>query len=94
MDSFDRGTSGGYVCQSSCYFDSSKIDSMRVYVLYQEGKFDVRLKSIVAVKEKRSFQSPKIERLDMEDLNFFHEIMDTFDWEDSPSNGNGDEAGN
>lgn len=33
-----------------------------------------------------------LERLDMEDLNFFHEIMDTFDWDDSPSNGN-DEKG-
>jgi len=58
VDSFDRGTWIGRQCRDNCRLDIARITGMSVYVLFQEGGFDVKLKSIVAVKDERSFPSP------------------------------------
>jgi hypothetical protein len=41
VESFDRATSFGFECGSNCQFDASEIRGMSVYVLFQEGSFDV-----------------------------------------------------
>eukprot|EP00532_Pseudo-nitzschia_australis_P017496 CAMPEP_0168257990 /NCGR_PEP_ID=MMETSP0141_2-20121125/6841_1 /TAXON_ID=44445 /ORGANISM="Pseudo-nitzschia australis, Strain 10249 10 AB" /LENGTH=527 /DNA_ID=CAMNT_0008195111 /DNA_START=169 /DNA_END=1752 /DNA_ORIENTATION=+ len=60
MESFDRGTRFGFVC-NNCQFDSSNINNLSVYVLFQEGSFDVRIRSIQAVKEPVVFRSPRLD---------------------------------
>ena len=60
MESFDRGTRFGFVC-SNCRFDPSTINNLSVYVLFQEGGFDVRIRSIAAVREPVAFRSPRAE---------------------------------
>ena len=61
MDSFDRGTFIGFLCRDGCSLDPSKIDSLSVYVLFQEGDFEVTIHSIEAVREPRAFPSPAID---------------------------------
>lgn len=58
MESFDRGSSFGFTCRNGCELDSSRINNLSVYVLFQEGPFDVKLRSIEAVREPRSFATP------------------------------------
>lgn len=56
IQSFDRGSRMGFVC-SSCDLDITTINEMDVYVLFQKGPFDVRFKSITAVKTPPSLDS-------------------------------------
>ena len=63
MESFDRGTRIGRQCRNNCRLNTSQIGGMSVYVLFQEGSFDVRLRSIEAVRQPRSFPSPVYENL-------------------------------
>lgn len=70
MDSFNRGTRMGFVCRNDCQFNDSDINNMSVYVLFQKGYFDVRIKSIAAIPKQggsggpRSFLSPSIQIVD------------------------------
>jgi len=64
IDSFDRGTSFGFQCNGNCALDSSRVNNMSVYVLFQEGSFDVRLRSIESVNEPRSFPPPAYDNLE------------------------------
>ena len=48
MDSFDRGSSSGMTC-SDCSLDSSSVNGLDLYVLFQEGEFEARIRSITAV---------------------------------------------
>ena len=70
LESFDRATRMGWVCrqEAGCVLDSTSIDEIDVYVLFQEGIFEVRLKSITAVAESISFPSPVIDISSDEDL--------------------------
>jgi len=63
VESFDRGSSFGFTCRGTCTLDPSEISGMSVYVLFQEGNFDVRLRSIEAVMEPRSFDPPAYDNL-------------------------------
>jgi hypothetical protein len=67
VESFDRATSFGFECGSNCQFDASEIRGMSVYVLFQEGSFDVRLRSIEAVMEPRTFAPPVYDILESKD---------------------------
>ena len=60
MESFDRGSYFGRQCRN-CALDLTKINEMSFYVLFQEGPFDVRLKSVTAVKEAEVFAPLPIE---------------------------------
>lgn len=74
VETFDRGTRVGFVCNSNnndCRFDPSEIDGMSVFVLFQEGDFDVRIESIEAVTEPRSFSPPVLS-----DLESAQEVVD------------------
>jgi len=64
VESFDRGTWIGFKCSNNCVFDPSEINGISVYVLFQEGSFDVRLRSIEAVTEPRAFPIPEYGVLD------------------------------
>merc|ERR1719273_1231479 len=64
MDSFDRGTRMGFSCRDGCSLNAAAIRGMSVYVLFQEGSFDVRLRSIEAVTEPRSFPLPTYDVLE------------------------------
>lgn len=68
MESFDRGTLFGFVCRNDCSFDPSGIDSLSVYVLFQEGDFDVAIHSIEAVREPRAFPSLAIDASNPQDI--------------------------
>jgi len=72
MDSFDRGTTFGFVCRDNgndnCQFNDSPINYLSVYLLFQEGNFDVGLKAIEVVKEPRSFPSPPVDFESAEDV--------------------------
>lgn len=59
VESFDRGTWIGFTCRDNCVFDPSEVNGISVYVLFQEGSFDVRLRSIEAVQEPRAFPLPE-----------------------------------
>jgi hypothetical protein len=64
MDSFNRGTRFGFVCRDNCELDNTNINNLSVNVLFQEGTFDVRIKSISAISKAggpRSFLSPQIQ---------------------------------
>jgi len=64
IESFDRASRGGMNCWGdNCVFDPSEVDQMSVYVLFQEGLFDVRLRSIEAVAEPRAFVPPAYNEL-------------------------------
>jgi len=60
MDSFDRGTRMGYVCKNNCGLNAAAIDQLSLYMLFQEGTFDVRVLSITAVEEPVAFPSPLV----------------------------------
>ena len=59
MKSFDRGSRMGFKC-SNCQLDTSSINEIDIYVLFQEGPFEVKVRSITAVKEAVTFSSPII----------------------------------
>ena len=67
IESFDRGTFFGFVCRDNCKFDPTQINGISVYVLFQEGDFEVRLRSIEAVKEPRSFPLPDYDVIESDD---------------------------
>ena len=67
VESFDRATTFGFECGSGCQFDESAVRGMSVYVLFQEGSFDVRLRSIEAVMEPRTFAPPACDILESKD---------------------------
>eukprot|EP01083_Nonionella_stella_P007306 21130_1 len=54
LSSFDRGTRIGYQC-NDCRLDLSSVNEMDLYVLFQKGPFNVRVKSITAVDSPKSF---------------------------------------
>ena len=61
LSSFDRGTRIGFQCTNNCQIDWSIINGMDIYVLFQEGNFQVKVDSIVAVVEDvQSFDIPSI----------------------------------
>ena len=69
LESFDRASRFGWVCrQAACVLDSASIDAIEFSVLFQEGTFEVRLKSITAVAEPISFPSPVIDISSDQDL--------------------------
>merc|ERR1740130_622226 len=77
MDSFNRGGRFGFPCRDNCRLDITNIDRMSVYVLFQEGTFDVRIKSISAIPKSsgssqttgpRSFLSPQIQFNSVSDI--------------------------
>ena len=68
MESFDRGTFIGFLCRDGCSLDPSKIDSLSVYVLFQEGDFEVTIHSIEAVREPRVFPTPIIDAGTSQDI--------------------------
>merc|ERR1740130_1896490 len=77
MDSFNRGGRFGFPCRDNCQLDRTNIDRMSVYVLFQEGTFDVRIKSITAIPKSggssqttgpRSFLSPQIQFNSVNDI--------------------------
>merc|ERR1740133_598525 len=77
MDSFNRGGRFGFPCRDNCKLDKTNIDRLSVYVLFQEGTFDVRIKSITAIAKPsgssqttvpRSFLSPQIQFNSVNDI--------------------------
>jgi len=79
MNSFNRGTRMGFSCRNNdCKLDNTKINNLSIYVLFQEGSFDVRIKSISAVPKNgndveggggpRSFLSPQIQVESIEEI--------------------------
>merc|ERR1712107_684975 len=58
MASFDRGTRFGFSCRNGCSLNESEINGISIYVLFQEGEFDVKINSINAVKEPVAFAPP------------------------------------
>ena len=68
MESFDRGTFIGFLCRDGCSLDPSKIDSLSVYVLFQEGDFEVTIHSIEAVREPRAFSTPILDAGTSQDI--------------------------
>ena len=60
LESFDRASRGGWTCRD-CRIDFSVVNEMDLYVLFQEGPFEVRVKEIRAVDEPQAFPSPVIE---------------------------------
>jgi len=59
LTSFDRGSRMGYQC-NGCQMDFSAMNEMDIYVLFQEGPFDVRVKAITAVDTPKTYPSPVI----------------------------------
>lgn len=51
MDGFDRADVRGFAC-SLCKLNTKKVDEVSVYVLFQSGPFDVRVRGITAVPVK------------------------------------------
>lgn len=60
MESFDRGTRMGYTCRNGCALNQAAINQISLYMLFQEGPFDVRVLSINAVEEPVAFPSPPV----------------------------------
>mmetsp|Transcript_6772 Transcript_6772/g.19601 ORF Transcript_6772/g.19601 Transcript_6772/m.19601 type:complete len:517 (+) Transcript_6772:109-1659(+) len=60
LEAFARGTRFGFVCNNNCQLNPSRINDLSVYVLFQEGDFDVQIASIRAVPEPRSFPPPEL----------------------------------
>jgi len=59
LASFNRGTRMGWQC-TSCKLDTTQINEMEIYALFQEGSFRIDVKSITAVTDPKSFGSPSI----------------------------------
>eukprot|EP00984_Skeletonema_dohrnii_P031688 scaffold24521_cov121-Skeletonema_dohrnii-CCMP3373.AAC.2 len=57
--SFDRGSWIGRPC-NDCQINFSSIVEMDIYVLFQEGPFEVKVKKVTAVDDHQSFPSPAI----------------------------------
>jgi len=57
----------GYQC-SSCQLDTTRINEMEIYALFQEGSFRIDVKSITAVADPKSFLSPSITFRSVEDI--------------------------
>jgi len=57
--SFDRGSWIGRPC-NGCQINFSSIVEMDIYVLFQEGPFEVKVKKVTAVDDHQSFPSPAI----------------------------------
>ena len=68
LSSFDRGTRIGFQCTNNCAMDWKYVSGMDLYVLFQEGEFDVRVKSIEAVMDAQSFASPGISIQSMDEI--------------------------
>jgi len=61
LTSFDRASRSGFQCNSSnCKLNTNSIDGMDVYVLFQEGGFDVNIESITAVTVKPNLTVPTV----------------------------------
>ena len=77
LSSFDRGSWIGQPC-TTCEIDFTSVVEMDIYVLFQEGPFEVRVKKIAAVEEKEededgndqttSFPSPSITLSSTDDI--------------------------
>ena len=57
--SFDRGSWIGRPC-NDCQINFSSIVEMDIYVLFQEGSFEVKVKKVTAVDDHQSFPSPAV----------------------------------
>lgn len=57
--SFDRGSWIGRLC-NDCQIDFSSIVEMDIYVLFQDGPFEVKVTKITAVNDYQTFASPVI----------------------------------
>lgn len=57
--SFDRGSWAGRLC-NDCRIDFSSIVGMDIYVLFQNGPFEVKVNKITAVNDHQAFASPVI----------------------------------
>uniref|UniRef100_A0A7S4JSA9 NADH:ubiquinone oxidoreductase intermediate-associated protein 30 domain-containing protein n=1 Tax=Odontella aurita TaxID=265563 RepID=A0A7S4JSA9_9STRA len=71
LDSFDRGNRMGWQCRE-CSLDATSVDEMDVYVLFQEGPFEVRIRSIAAVEDApppSSLASPAVPLTSAEDVS-------------------------
>ena len=49
----------GFQC-NDCQIDFSSVDEMDIYVLFQQGQFDIRVKAITTVDTPISYPSPVI----------------------------------
>jgi len=67
--SFDRASRGGRTC-SSCALDARRVNEIDVYVLFQEGPFDVAIRSITAVTKAAVFSAPSVQ-MTSSDINSF-----------------------
>ncbi|KAL9187562.1 hypothetical protein ACHAXT_001665 [Thalassiosira profunda] len=67
LSSFDRGSWIGRQC-TNCRLDASSVNDIEISVLFQEGPFDVRVKSITAVDGPRNFPSPVLSIASAEEL--------------------------
>jgi len=67
LDSFDRSSRMGYQC-TSCKLDTTGINEIEIYALFQEGSFRIDVKSITAVTDPKSFLSPPITFRSGEDI--------------------------
>ncbi|KAL7490883.1 hypothetical protein ACHAWT_000699 [Skeletonema menzelii] len=65
--SFDRGSWIGRVC-NDCQINFSSIVEVDLYVLFQDGPFEVRLRKISAVNDPQTFASPVISLLSNEEI--------------------------
>ena len=69
LSSFDRGSRMGFTC-SNCQLDFTSVDEMDIYVLFQSGPFDIRVKSIAAVFTPIDYTSPIV------DITSVNEVRD------------------
>jgi len=69
IENFNRGSRSGFGCNSNnCALDPERVSGLDVYVLFQKGDFDVRIKSITAVEDPVSFLSPAVYFSSMEEV--------------------------
>jgi energy-converting hydrogenase Eha subunit A len=57
MESFDKASRFGWSC-SNAVLNPTKVNGMGIHVLFQEGSFGMKIKSITAVEGYYSFPSP------------------------------------
>jgi len=60
LAAFDRGSRSGWSC-TSCSWDVTAVNGADVYVLFQEGSFQVRLRSITAVHQSPVVATPTVQ---------------------------------
>lgn len=60
LAAFDRGSRSGWSC-TSCSLDVTAVNGVDVYVLFQEGPFQVRLRSITAVQQSQVPATPTVQ---------------------------------